>query len=154
IEKIVCAKGSTDLCSNSLGQRIAYRFASTGRLDEHVALLAAQYKKKRDVMLDCMEKYFPEGVSWTRPEGGFFIWVTFPKGISAREILLKAIERKVAFVDGSGFYVNGNGKNTGRFAFSESSPEEIEKGIANLGEILREELQAREIVPCPDRRLA
>jgi len=140
IAKLSSAKGSTDLCSNSLGQRLAYRFAASGYIEEHVATLLPRYRERRDLMLDCMKKYFPPTVKWTQPQGGFFIWVTFPEGISAREILLKAIERKVAFVDGAGFYVNENGKNTARFSFSEAAPEKIERGIAILGEILEAEM--------------
>ncbi|HHX74513.1 MAG TPA: PLP-dependent aminotransferase family protein, partial [Firmicutes bacterium] len=140
IQKLTCAKGSTDLCSNSLGQRMAYHFAAGGLIDAHLAALISRYREKRDLMLACMEKYFPAGVNWTYPSGGFFVWVTFPEELSARHILLKGIERKVAFVDGTGFYVNGKGKNTGRFSFSEADPVKIEKGIAILGEILCEEL--------------
>ena len=105
--KIISAKGSTDLCSNSLGQRLAYRFAADGYIDRHVATLLPRYRERRDLMLACMEEHFPEGVTWTQPQGGFFIWVSFPGGLTARQILLKAVERKVAFVDGAGF-VNDN----------------------------------------------
>ncbi|NLM47114.1 MAG: PLP-dependent aminotransferase family protein [Firmicutes bacterium] len=142
IRKLTCAKGATDLCTNSLGQRMAYHFAAGRMIDAHLATLISRYREKRDLMLACMEKYFPAGVTWTYPCGGFFIWVTFPEELNARQILLKGIERKVAFVDGAGFYVNGKGKNTGRFSFSEAGPEQIEKGIAILGEIIRGELAA------------
>jgi len=140
IQKLACGKQATDLCSNSLGQRMACRFAASGYIDEHVSSLISLYREKRDLMLSCMEKHFPAGVSWTQPRGGFFIWVTLPEGMNARTILLKAIERRVAFVDGAGFYVNGNGKNTARFAFSEASPDKIARGIAILGELLHEEM--------------
>lgn len=142
IQKIACAKQATDLCSNSLGQRMACRFAESGYIEHHVASLISLYKEKRDLMLSCMEKHFPDGVTWTRPQGGFFVWVTFPKGMNARDVLLKAIERKVAYVDGAGFFVNGNGKNTARFAFSEACPEKIERGMEILGEILQTEMAA------------
>jgi 2-aminoadipate transaminase len=142
IQKIACAKQATDLCSNSLGQRMAHRFAASGYIELHVSSLISRYKAKRDLMLSCMDKFFPQGVTWTRPEGGFFIWVTLPEGMNAREVLLKAIDRKVAFVDGAGFFVNGNGKNTARFAFSEASPEKIMRGIEILGEVMHQELAA------------
>ncbi|MBS4032742.1 MAG: PLP-dependent aminotransferase family protein [Clostridiales bacterium] len=142
IQKLACAKQATDLCSNSLGQRMAYRFASSGYIDTHVSSLIARYKEKRDLMLSCMDQHFPEGVTWTRPQGGFFIWVTLPEGMNARSLLYKAIERKVAFVDGAGFFVNGNGKNTARFAFSEACPDKILRGIAILGKVMHEELAA------------
>ncbi|HZK24293.1 MAG TPA: PLP-dependent aminotransferase family protein [Oscillospiraceae bacterium] len=142
VAKIVSAKGSTDLCSNSLGQRLAYRFAASGYIDQHVASLIGCYRDRRDLMLSCMAEHFPKGVTWTQPQGGFFIWVSFPGGLTARQVLLKAIERKVAFVDGAGFYVNDHGKQTARFSFSEASPEKIKQGIAILGEIIAAELAA------------
>lgn len=142
IQKLACAKQATDLCSNSLGQRMACRFAASGYIGQHVTSLIARYKAKRDLMLSCMDQHFPEGVTWTRPQGGFFIWVTLPEGMSARQILLKAIEKRVAFVDGAGFFVNGNGKNTARFAFSEACPDKIIRGIAILGEVMHQELAA------------
>jgi 2-aminoadipate transaminase len=140
VQKLACAKQATDLCSNSLGQRMAYRFASCGYIDAHVSTLSERYMLKRDLMLSCMEKCFPAGVTWTRPQGGFFIWVTLPEGMNARELLLKSIERKVAFVDGAGFFVNGNGKTTARFSFSEACPEKISRGIAILGQLMHEEM--------------
>ncbi|MBS4023359.1 MAG: PLP-dependent aminotransferase family protein [Dethiobacter sp.] len=140
IQKIACAKQATDLCSNSLGQRMACRFADSGYIDHHVSTLSERYKAKRDLMLSCMDKYFPAGVTWTVPEGGFFIWVTLPEGMNARALLLKSIERKVAYVDGAGFFVNGNGKNTARFAFSEACPDKISRGITILGKLMHEEM--------------
>ena len=86
VAKIISAKGSTDLCSNSLGQRLAYRFAADGYIDRHVATLLPRYRERRDLMLACMEEHFPEGVTWTQPQGGFFIWVSFPGGLTARQI--------------------------------------------------------------------
>lgn len=142
IQKIACAKQATDLCSSTLGQRMACRFAESGYLEEHVSALISRYKAKRDLMLSCFERHFPRGVTWTRPEGGFFIWLTLPEGMSSRQLLLKAAERKVAFVDGAGFFVNNNGKNTARFAFSEACPEKIRRGTEILGELLYQEMAA------------
>ncbi|MCR3920923.1 MAG: PLP-dependent aminotransferase family protein [Firmicutes bacterium] len=142
IQKVACAKGSTDLCSNSLGQRMAYRFAASGYIELHVSSLISRYKARRDLMLSCMEKNFPADVTWTHPKGGFFIWVTLPDGMTARQLLLKSIERKVAFVDGAGFFVNGKGENTARFSFSEAAPDKIIEGIAILGEIMQAEMVA------------
>jgi 2-aminoadipate transaminase len=140
IEKMITAKQGTDLCSNTLSQRLVYSCCSSGFIDDHVQSLVEKYREKRDLMLSCMERFFPPGCVWTNPKGGFFIWLTMPDSLNAREILLKAIEKKVAFVDGAGFYVNGKGKNTARFAFSEAGPHEIRMGIERLGLILNEEM--------------
>lgn len=140
IERLIAAKQATDLCSNTLGQRLVLYFISHGLLDAHVNEAIDYYKQKRDLMLNYMEQHFPQEMYWTVPQGGFFIWVTFPDKLKAREILLKSLEeKKVAFVDGSGFFTNGGGKNTARFSFSEASPEEIKEGISKLGELLQEE---------------
>jgi 2-aminoadipate transaminase len=140
IEKMITAKQGTDLCSNTLSQRLVYSCCSTGFLDHHVQSLVEKYREKRDLMLSCMEKYFPRECTWTTPKGGFFIWLTLPEGLNAREVLMKAVDRKVAFVDGAGFYVNGQGQNTARFAFSEASHAEIRTGIERLGRLLAEEM--------------
>ncbi len=141
IDKLIAAKQATDLCSNTLGQRLALFFSENAYIDHHVESLVSYYHPKRDLMLQAMEQHFPAGINWTVPQGGFFIWVTFPTSMSAREVLLQSLERqKVAFVDGAGFFTNGTGHNTARFSFSEATTAEIEQGIARLGELLTEEM--------------
>ncbi len=143
VEKMIAAKQATDLCSNTLGQHLVFYFSATGFLDNHVKGLVSYYQEKRDLMLSSMEKCFPREVSWTRPAGGFFIWVTFPSYLNARELLLKSLETKrVAYVDGSGFFVNGSGSSSARFSFSEASREEICEGISRLGDLFLEEVTA------------
>ncbi len=144
VEKLITAKQATDLCSNSLSQQLVYTCCVNGFIDNHVQSLVEKYRAKRDMMLFCMEKYFPAEISWTYPRGGFFIWVTLPETMSAESILLKALDRKVAFVNGAGFHTNGNGKNTARFSFSEASLEEISTGIERLGRIFQNEILAVE----------
>lgn len=141
IEKLIAAKQATDLCSNTLGQRLALYFSEKGLIEEGLQGLISYYRGKRDLMLASMEEYFPAGINWTRPAGGFFIWVTFPTSMNARSLLLKSLEKiKVAFVDGAGFFTGGYGQNTARFSFSEASPEEIREGIARLGGLLKVEM--------------
>ncbi len=140
IEKIITAKQATDLCSSSIGQSLAYLCCVNGFIDHHVQSLVEKYRTKRDLMLSCMQKYFPQEATFTHPGGGFFVWVTLPEGMSAKECLLKAVERKVAFVDGKGFFVNGKGQNTARFSFSEASHDEIRIGIERVGQVFAEEV--------------
>ena len=147
IEKMIAAKQATDLCSNTLGQHLVFHFSATGFLDNHVEGLVSYYHKKRDLMLSSMEKCFPKEVSWTRPAGGFFIWVTFPSYLNSKDMLLKSLDKKkVAYVDGAGFFVNGSGGSTARFSYSEASPEEICEGISRLGDLLLEEVAAQKEV--------
>jgi len=141
IDKMIAAKQATDLCSNTLGQRLALYFSENEYIDHHVESLVSYYHPKRDLMLQAMEQHFPAGINWTVPQGGFFIWVTFPTRMSSREVLLQSLERqKVAFVDGAGFFTNGTGHNTARFSFSEATTAEIEQGIARLGQLLKDEM--------------
>ncbi|HOL17144.1 MAG TPA: PLP-dependent aminotransferase family protein [Bacillota bacterium] len=139
IEKICLAKQTADLCSNSLGQRLACHLSREGYLDRHVKRLIGYYRRKRDAMLAAMEQYFPPEIKFSRPGGGFFTWVTFPRSYPpARELLMLALERKVAFVHGEGFFSNGGGTHCARFSFSQASLEDIDTGIRRLGELFYE----------------
>ena len=104
----------------------------------HIKKLIALYRERRDMMLRSMEKAFPEEVTFTRPAGGLFTWVTLPEKVNARDLFLKALEKKVAFVPGGAFFPNGGHENTLRLNYSNMPPELIEEGIASLGEALRE----------------
>ncbi|NLC12204.1 MAG: PLP-dependent aminotransferase family protein [Firmicutes bacterium] len=142
MNKLILAKQATDLCSNSLGQRLLCQVLRSGFLAGHVEKLVKHYRLKRDIILESMERYFPPQVQFTRPRGGFFTWVSFPSSLypPAGEILLKALERKVAFVHGDGFYSTA-GKipsYEARFSFSQPAPEQLEEGIKRLGQLLYE----------------
>ena len=139
LEKVGLAKQTADLCSASLGQRLAYRLSVEGYVDKHVKELIAFYREKRDTMLDYMNIHFPTGVGFTRPQGGFFVWVSFPPYYPASsDLLSQSLERKVAFVHGEGFFSNGKGSHTARFSYSQNSLEEIKSGIKTLGELFSE----------------
>jgi 2-aminoadipate transaminase len=138
IRRLVMAKQAADLHTASFNQYVAYEVAKGGFLDEHVKVIRATYKERRDVMLEVMDEVFPSEVRWTRPQGGMFLWGILPPGMDAAEVLKVAIERKVAFVPGAPFHANGGGENTMRINFSYSSPEVIRQGITRLGETLKE----------------
>ena len=122
----------------TFNQMIAYEVSKGGFLDEHVKVIRATYKERRDVMLEMMEEMFPPEVSWTHPQGGMFLWGILPEGMDAADALKIAIERKVAFVPGAAFHPNGGGANTMRLNFSYSSPDTIREGITRLGKVLKE----------------
>lgn len=139
VEKVILAKQTTDLCSSSLGQRLAYRLSREGYIDRHVKRLVGLYRKKRDAMLESMNRYFPPEISFSKPKGGFFVWVVFPPYYPpSRELLTKALDRGVAFVHGEGFYSGGSGTHCARFSFSQPSLEDIHKGIECLGHLFYE----------------
>jgi 2-aminoadipate transaminase len=141
IQKCVLLKQAADLHTSTFSQCVAHEVAREGFLDEHARTIRAVYQERRDVMLETMAEMFPESVSWTRPSGGMFLWVVLPQWMDATELLRKALEKKVAFVPGAGFYANDAPKNTLRMNFSYSSPEIIREGIARLAGLLREEVK-------------
>jgi 2-aminoadipate transaminase len=108
-----------------------------------VRLIRQVYGERRDAMLAALERHFPQGVRWTRPQGGLFLWVTLPAGCDAAEALQEAIARKVAYVPGASFHPRGGGRETMRLNFSYSRPELIEEGIRRLGGVLHGRLARR-----------
>ena len=140
IRKMAIAKQSIDLCSPTITQFIAYEIIKRGLLDEHIPKIAEMYKKKRDIMINAMEEYFPNGCEWTRPNGGMFLWARLPENVSTMEMFDDALRKKVAYVHGKAFHVDGSGTNTMRLNFSNPSDEEIKKGIKRLGEVIEERI--------------
>jgi 2-aminoadipate transaminase len=138
IRKLVMTKQAADLHTASFNQFVAYEVAKGGFLDEHVKLIRATYKERRDTMFEMMEEMFPPEVTWSKPQGGMFLWGVLPEEMDAADVLKRAIERKVAFVPGEAFHPKGGGKNTMRINFSYSSPDTIREGITRLGTTLKE----------------
>jgi 2-aminoadipate transaminase len=137
IEKLVVAKQASDLHSNYLAQRIIYKYISGNDIESHITKIKGTYKMQRNLMVSLIEQYFPEEIKCTRPEGGMFVWLTLPERLSALEIFHKALEKKVAFVPGTPFYVDGGGENTIRLNFSNSDEDRIDTGIKRLADIFK-----------------
>lgn len=138
IAKLVQAKQGADLHTSSLVQYLAYDICQRGLIRAHVRKIRPMYRERRDVMLASMEKHFPEGVTWTRPQGGLFLWVRMPEYLDATKLLDIAVEEKVAFVPGHAFYPGGDdGHCCMRLNFSYSAPEIIEEGIGRLGRAIK-----------------
>jgi 2-aminoadipate transaminase len=138
ISKLVQAKQATDLHTSTFIQMVVHDVMRRGVLPEHAKLIRKVYGERRHIMTDAMEKYFPEGVRWTKPEGGLFLWVTAPESIDTAELLKEAIKRNIAFVPGSPFFPHGGGHNTMRLNFSYGTPDQILEGIKRLGAVLKE----------------
>ena len=137
IQRLVQAKQGADLHSATLNQMLAYEVASGEFFDQHVRQIRAVYRERRDVMLAALDRHFPEGITWTRPQGGLFLWLTFPEHMDAAEILKAAVEQKVAFVPGQSFHADGGGKNTARLNFSNARPDQIKEGVKRLARCLK-----------------
>jgi 2-aminoadipate transaminase len=145
IRKLVLAKQGTDLHTSTFAQMIAFEVARGGFLDQHIKVIRAVYGERRNVMLRALGTSFPPQVTWTRPQGGLFLWLTFPEWIDSAELLRRAIaDENVAFVPGAAFDPSGEGGNTARLNFSYSTPQQIEEGIGRLGALLKKIIGARE----------
>ncbi|MEW2912554.1 PLP-dependent aminotransferase family protein [Leisingera sp. JC11] len=136
ISQMVLLKQAADLHTSSINQMAVHGVAEAC-FDDHVEQLRAVYQRRRDVMLSALEEHMPEGVDWTRPEGGMFIWVTLPEELDGAQLLARSLEtERVAFVPGKAFFADGSGGNTIRLSFSNSNHAAIEEGIARLGRLL------------------
>ncbi|MDQ6780932.1 MAG: PLP-dependent aminotransferase family protein [Candidatus Eremiobacteraeota bacterium] len=133
-EKIVPAKQAADLHTSSFTQRAVYAYArKPGQFEAHVAAMLPVYARRRDLMLASLERFMPAGTSWTRPDGGLFLWATLPQSVDTEELLALASRSKVAFVPGAPFWVNRDVRNTMRLNFSNASDEKLVEGIRRLG---------------------
>ena len=135
--KMVIGKQTTDVHTNNLAQRMIHSFCTDSSLEGHIEKIGVMYKEKRDLMLSAMDKYFPTELTWTRPEGGLFIWATLPEGLNSKELLEKAIQAKVAIIPGEPFFADGSVKNTFRLNFSNADKALIEVGIEKLGKTIK-----------------
>jgi len=144
VDQLVMTKQGTDLHTSSLDQMLAYELIRGDFLDEHIRVIRQVYSQRRDVMLAALERYFPEGCSWTHPEGGLFLWARTPDWIDTGEMMVEAVAHKVAYVPGFAFYADSRrGHNTMRLNFSNAQPPQIEEGIMRLGNLLKEKIAAR-----------
>mgnify|MGYP002778854311 FL=1 len=129
----------SDSGTNPFASHIAAQFAASGTLVEHIAQLRPLYKRRRDVMLAALEEQMPDGTRWAVPQGGFFIWVDLPEGVACGPVAQAAQTRGVGVGQGSMFYANGGGENQLRLSYSFNDDDEIRRGIAILGEVVREQ---------------
>jgi len=141
IKKMVQAKQGADLHTSTFNQYITYGVAKDGFVTKHIELIKNVYGERRNVMLGAMDRSFPPGVDWTKPNGGLFLWGRLPENINTVELLDKAVKEKVAFVPGSAFYPYSGGNNTMRINFSFSNTDEIEEGISRLGRVIADNMR-------------
>jgi 2-aminoadipate transaminase len=141
IRKLVAAKQGADLHTSTFIQMLAYETARGGFLDTHVRNLRELYCARRDAMLAALERHLPEGVRWTRPLGGHFVWVTLPPKIDATELLHLMIVEHVAFVPGAAFYADTPMRNSLRLNFTSLSADRIDEGVRRLAFVLERMLE-------------
>ncbi|RUY38954.1 PLP-dependent aminotransferase family protein, partial [Mesorhizobium sp. M7A.F.Ca.US.001.04.1.1] len=137
VEKLVLMKQASDLHSPSINQVVMHRVAEAV-FEGQVEKLIDAYRERRDGLLSALEAHMPEGVTWSRPEGGMFVWVTLPEGADATELLARSVkEARVAFVPGNAFYADGTGRNTLRLSFTLADRRAVSEGIPRLAAILK-----------------
>ena len=142
MEKLLIAKQAADLHTNYFCQRIVDQFLNDYSLDEHIEKIKTMYSSKKQTMVEAIKEYFPENIQFTDPEGGMFLWVTLPEGISSMDLFDLALKKNVAFVPGDPFYTNNTQRkdciNTFRLNYTNSDTATIKKGIKLLSECIRE----------------
>jgi len=143
IDQAVKMKQSTDLCTSSFSQLILAAYMQKGKMHQMIRDAIALYIPKRDKMLKGLEENMPKAATWSKPQGGMFLWVTLPEGLDTAELFMIAIEHKVAYVIGRPFHCDGSGANTLRLNYSFPSLEQIETGIAFLGRAVSEFIKAK-----------
>ncbi len=141
LSKLNLAKQAADLCASSLAQHFVSAYVAGGGWPEYIASLRRIYRDRRDVMLDALTREMPEGTTWTKPQGGLFVWATLPEYIDTTDLLARALRENFAFVPGRAAWVDGSGGSSMRLNFSGASEDEIREGIRRLGVIVGEQVE-------------
>ena len=144
-EKLVIASESSILCPSNFTQLAISSYLADQPWRDQIASFAKLYKVRRDAALESLEAHFPKGATWTKPAGGFYIWVTLPPEIDTNALMPKAIVAKVAYVPGTAFYADGFGSWSMRLSYCHPTPERIKEGIKALGGVIKDEMQNRAI---------
>ncbi len=152
MEKVVLGKQASDLCTSTLTQYFVAEYFSEGRWQEYVHSLIDLYRGRRDAMLESLERHFPEQATWSRPEGGLFLWAKLPSYINTTDLLARALRDNVAFVPGAAAYVDGSGTNAMRLNFSASNSDEIREGIRRIGRVVSEQVSLYETLTTSETR--
>ncbi|MCK5592692.1 PLP-dependent aminotransferase family protein [Candidatus Bathyarchaeota archaeon] len=140
MDRMIVAKQAMDLCSPTFTQLLVAEYLRRGLLPMQIEKIRKLYGRKLKVMLNALNQHMPEGVKWSKPKGGLFLWVELPKKMSANDLFPKAIRYKVAYVIGSAFHCNGEGQNTLRINFSYAPESQIIEGIQRLAKMFKENM--------------
>jgi 2-aminoadipate transaminase len=144
LESILHGKQPADLHTGMAQQMATYEVCKGGFVDQQVERIRSFYKERRDVMLRALEEHFPSNARFTRPSGGLFVWAELPPNVDTRELLIDAVQDKVAFVPGQGFHPDNSGTNTMRLNFSNVPPDQLREGVRRLGHAIQRRLASSE----------
>ncbi len=140
LEKLALGKQGTDLCSSTLGQVWVAEYFRAGDWEGYLGVLRDLYARRRDVMLAALEEHFPPEATWTRPQGGLFLWATLPDYLDTTDLLARALREDVAFVPGRAAYLDGRGGSSMRLNFSGVGDDEIREGVRRIGRVISEQV--------------
>lgn len=144
LQRFLPAKEAGDLCPSNLAQLVAEEYLSDpARWQRNLKTLIDVYRERRDACLGALKEHFPTDTTWTTPTGGFYVWVTLPRGFNTQELLTEAVDRLVAYVPGTAFYPDGRGTDQLRLAFCYPPADDVAEGVRRLGELLGELEAAR-----------
>jgi 2-aminoadipate transaminase len=141
VQRLVLAKEAADLCGSAFTMLVTERYFASDRWRPNLATLVSTYRARRDAMLGALQESFPPEATWTKPAGGFYVWVSLPDWVDTRALLAAAVEHLVAYVPGTAFYPDGRGADKMRLAFSYPSEDRIREGVSRLGALLHDEAE-------------
>ena len=142
-EKLVLAAEAAVLCPPTFNQLAVAEYLSTQDWQGQVNAFTGMYRERRDAMLDALQQQMPAGTTWTRPTGGFYVWVTLPGELDSKVLLPRAVTARVAFVPGTAFFADGSGRSHLRLSYCYPEPERIREGVRRLATVLQEEVELR-----------
>ncbi|HEU5029540.1 MAG TPA: PLP-dependent aminotransferase family protein [Spirillospora sp.] len=142
--KLVLAAESAILCPSNFSQLAVREYLLTQPWREQIKAFREMYRERRDAMLDALDQLMPDGCTWTRPAGGFFVWVTLPEGLDAKAMAPRAIADRVAYVPGTGFYADGGGRRNMRLSYCFPEPHRIREGVRRLAAVVEKEIRLRD----------
>jgi 2-aminoadipate transaminase len=142
-EKLVIASESSILCPSNFAQMSISSYLADQPWRDQISSFVELYKVRRDAMLESLDAHFPKSATWTRPQGGFYVWVTLPPEIDTKALMPKAIVAKVAYVPGTAFYADGLGSWSMRLSYCYPTPERIREGVKALAGVVEQEIQRR-----------
>jgi len=140
-EKLVLAAESAVLCPSNYAQLTVSEYLATQPWREQIKVFREVYRERRDALLESLQAYMPEGTTWTIPAGGFYSWLTLPPGLDATSMLPRAVAALVAYVPGTGFYVDGQGRQNLRLSYCYPEPDRIREGVRRLATVVEGELE-------------
>src|SRR5215470_8646070 len=143
VARLVVAKQNSDQCSGALGQRMLEEYGRAGHMDKQIVASRALYERRAGLTGEALARHMPEGTTWTKPQGGFYYWLTAPEGVDTFALSAAAREKKVAYVPGRPFYPGDEGHAQIRISYSRVDDELIDEGIRRIGGVLKTALEGK-----------